>query len=37
MTVMVGALTRRIGARKVAALRDALLADWGEPPAQDPA
>lgn len=31
MTVMVDALSRRIGARKVAQLRDALLSDWGEP------
>jgi DNA-binding MarR family transcriptional regulator len=33
MAVLVEALTRRIGARRVAALRQALLADWGEPPA----
>ena len=31
MTVMVDALSRRIGARKVAQLREALLSNWGDP------
>lgn len=37
MTVMAAALARRIGARRVAALREALLADWGDPPPPDAA
>jgi DNA-binding MarR family transcriptional regulator len=36
MTVMVAALTCRLGARRVAALREALLADWGDPPPPEP-